>query len=118
MMTATGLAEKTVAVTPVAETTVTLSAVVETTVASNRLVCPKCAVDSTGTLSCCFPGGSWYGKCGHEENATFPFNHTWSEGLESCEGKLPSVITRIYSNYHTVGVGYLHPTKYIPFQDH
>merc|ERR1712187_175729 len=26
--------------------------------------CPTCAKDSTGTLTCCAQGASWYGTCG------------------------------------------------------
>ena len=54
------------------------------------LACPTCGIikggigkngsDSTDTLSCCARGGTWYGKCGKNDEMEF----TWTQGMSAC----------------------------------
>ena len=53
--------------------------------ASRRLVCSKCATNSKGELTCCAPGGAWYGTCTEDPND----EHTWTEGWQTCNRKMP-----------------------------
>ena len=48
--------------------------------------CPKCGVNKkNGKRSCCLRGGAWFKQCGDPGGKKF---HTWSEGIETCKGKL------------------------------
>ena len=51
--------------------------------------CPKCGVTKSGKRSCCSRGGTWYRNCGDVGNSKF--EHTWSEGIQVCEGFVASV---------------------------
>ena len=48
--------------------------------------CPQCGIiDSKhGIHSCCAQGGTWFRRCGHDQN----FDHTWAEGVEVCKGEI------------------------------
>ena len=50
--------------------------------------CPKCATDKAGKHSCCARGGAWFKNCGDGGDTKF---HTWTEGIQACEGFRPSV---------------------------
>ena len=53
-----------------------------TTAAISR-TCPKCGtIASSGKISCCGHGGSWFGKCGSARNAKF--GHSWDDGIRAC----------------------------------
>ena len=61
--------------------------------------CPKCATNvatnkESGTPSCCFRGGSWFGKCGNPGDSKF--DHTWFEGIQMCKSKLVSILSRVF----------------------
>ena len=46
--------------------------------------CPKCAaIKKSGKLSCCAPGGAWFGNCGTSGNSNT--DHTWVEGVKACK---------------------------------
>ena len=46
--------------------------------------CPVCGTMSTsGTRSCCAPGGAWFQKCGYADDPDF--EHTWTEGIQACK---------------------------------
>ena len=47
------------------------------------IVCPKCGTQKSGQRNCGARGGSWFGKCG--DPADSDLEHTWSEGLKTCE---------------------------------
>ena len=50
-------------------------------------ICPACGtVKKTKKRSCCARGGAWFNKCGDEGDSKF--DHTWTEGVQSCAGKL------------------------------
>ena len=60
-----------------------------TSTASAPLVttCPQCGIlGKTGKISCCALGGAWFKKCGNPGDSTF--DHTWSEGIEACQGEV------------------------------
>ena len=48
-----------------------------------RITCPKCGTQSK-YLNCCFPGGTWFNKCGNPGNPKY--EHTWLEGSQACQG--------------------------------
>ena len=49
-------------------------------------LCPKCGtIKKSGKLSCCGPGGSWFGHCGMTGNTNL--SHTWYEGVHACEAR-------------------------------
>ena len=53
------------------------------------LVCFKCGIIATsGKISCCGRGGSWFGNCGVAGKTTF--DHKWSEGFEACKARSKS----------------------------
>ena len=54
-----------------------------TAAAASTTLCSKCGPNNAGKLTCCFPGGSWEGKCGNKDNSNF--DHSWSEGVQACE---------------------------------
>ena len=43
--------------------------------------CSVCIPSKVGR-TCCFKGGSWYGKCGRSGDNNF--DHTWAEGFKAC----------------------------------
>ena len=46
-------------------------------------LCPKCAaINKSGKLSCCAPGGAWFKNCGTSGNSNT--DHTWVEGMQAC----------------------------------
>ena len=46
-------------------------------------VCRKCGIaKKSGKMSCCGPGGSWFGNCGSLGGRQL--DHTWQEGLQAC----------------------------------
>ena len=52
--------------------------------------CPKCGiVKKSGKYSCCARGGAWFKKCGNAKDQNF--DHSWSEGMQSCEGIAVSI---------------------------
>ena len=53
-------------------------------------VCPKCGTLQSGRRSCCARGGTWFDNCGdpNEDN----FEHTWFEGIQSCENSSSSFL--------------------------
>ena len=54
-------------------------------------VCPACGiVKRSGKLSCCAPGGSWFGNCGSAGNANL--EHTWHEGIRVCNTQFQAVV--------------------------
>ena len=56
----------------------------------SSMTCPECGTFKTsGQLSCCGPGGTWFKKCGNAGDSKF--DHTWSDGIEACTGKFISV---------------------------
>ena len=62
-------------------------------------VCPACGiVKRSGKLSCCAPGGSWFGNCGSAGNANL--EHTWHEGIRVCN-----------TQYHVVMGQHLHASQ-------
>ena len=53
-------------------------------------VCPKCVTSiKSGKLSCCARGGAWFKNCGDVGDTKF--DHTWSEGIQACKGRLSRV---------------------------
>ena len=48
--------------------------------------CPKCGKSKAGKLTCCVRGGAWFRNCGNPGDPKF--EHTWTEGIESCNRKL------------------------------
>ena len=40
----------------------------------------------TGKLTCCARKGAWFEKCGDDGDPNF--DHTWTEGVDSCKGEL------------------------------
>ena len=67
--------------------TLTFSSSTETTTPKSVSVgrssgCVRCGtIKSSGALSCCGRGGSWFKKCGDAEH----FDHTWAEGIQACK---------------------------------
>ena len=52
--------------------------------------CTKCSTTpKSGRMSCCGPGGSWFGSCGASGNSKF--KHTWYEGIRACETGQPMI---------------------------
>ena len=52
--------------------------------------CLKCAITKkSGKLSCCARGGAWFKNCGDVGDSKF--DHTWIEGIQSCQGFTRSV---------------------------
>ena len=50
--------------------------------------CPKCGTaKKSGKYSCCARGGAWFTNCGDAGDTQF--EHTWAEGVEACESRLP-----------------------------
>ena len=46
--------------------------------------CPKCGtIKTSGILSCCARGGSWFQNCGGPNDDGF--DHTWFEGIQACK---------------------------------
>ena len=68
-------------------TDATLPSVTVSPIATTKaFVCPACGVNKfTGKLSCCSRGGTWFNNCGDDGDE---FDHTWREGLVSCQSKL------------------------------
>ena len=62
-------------------------------------VCPKCGITTSGKLSCCFRGGSWFRKCGDANSPNF--EHTWFEGIQSCRSAIS-----LLSKAHLQGSGH------------
>ena len=55
------------------------------TVRISKSMCVKCGTfKTTGQRSCCARGGAWFKKCGDAGNMTSA--HTWTEGIQICEG--------------------------------
>ena len=53
----------------------------------SRVTCPKCGLNpKSGKLTCCTRGGAWFEKCGDDGDPNL--DHTWTEGIDSCIGKL------------------------------
>ena len=49
------------------------------------MICPKCgAFPKHGKVSCCTPGGAWYGNCGTDDESA---EHSWREGVQACKRK-------------------------------
>ena len=49
-------------------------------------VCSKCAInEKSGLASCCASGGDWFQQCGEGDDANF--EHTWTDGIDACQGK-------------------------------
>ena len=47
--------------------------------------CSKCGNTKTsGKLSCCARGGTWFKKCGDAGDTKF--DHSWVEGIQACAG--------------------------------
>ena len=47
--------------------------------------CIKCGTTKkSGKRSCCARGGAWFKKCGDADDTKF--DHTWTEGIETCKG--------------------------------
>ena len=42
-------------------------------------ICPKCAVNEKGKLTCCAEGGTWFNKCGYDGD------YTWAQGFQACK---------------------------------
>ena len=57
-------------------------------IATTAPVCPKCGANKSKKRSCCFRGGTWFKKCGEENDSKF--GHTWDEGTQACTGLLPA----------------------------
>ena len=54
---------------------------------TSKTVCPKCGnANKSGKRSCCARGGTWFKRCGDVGDTNF--NHTWTEGILSCQSKL------------------------------
>ena len=52
-------------------------------------VCLKCGVTKrSGKISCCGRGGSWFNKCGSDDDTHL--DHTWHEGLQSSKARAQS----------------------------
>ena len=66
-------------ITPLMQTT----GATRTPIISSCLTCG--AIKSTGSLSCCARGGSWFGKCGG--SGKIKRQHTWQEGIQACEAR-------------------------------
>ena len=50
-------------------------------------VCPICGMfKKSGKISCCAPGGAWFENC--RKTAGSNIDHTFSDGIQACEGKL------------------------------
>ena len=53
---------------------------------ANMQTCSKCGTFKRSTrISCCAPGGAWYGNCGGANDKNF--GHSWLEGMETCKRK-------------------------------
>ena len=60
-------------------------------------VCPKCGfVKKSDRPSCCARGGAWFNKCGDEGDSKFA--HTWTEGIQACEGLLAGHLIGTYES--------------------
>ena len=44
-------------------------------------------------MSCCAPGGSWYGNCGSAK-----VQHMWHEGIQACKAREPKTAMRQQQN--------------------
>lgn len=79
-------------------TTVSTTRVTTSSTSTSDPPCTRCG-DRTLSgfvalrLSCCLPGGSWYGKCGDPGDTRYA--HTWDEGVQACKSKL-HVTSRMY----------------------
>ena len=70
---------------------------------SNSNGCSKCGTTNHfGKSSCCARGGTWFKKCGDSGDTNF--DHTWAEGIQSCNGVLSSVKSPIKFMIRRVGV--------------
>ena len=49
----------------------------------NSSECVKCGTSKGGKRSCCARGGAWFKNCG--DVGDMKFDHTWAEGIQSCE---------------------------------
>ena len=76
-----------------------------TTTVSLARRCPKCGtIKKSGKRSCCARGGSWFKKCGDADDAEF--DHTWTEGIGTCQGFAASALVNASTQvrYRDVGV--------------
>ena len=49
-------------------------------------VCPECGtIKKSAKMSCCAPGGSWFGNCGSAGHTKV--GHTWYEGVRACKDR-------------------------------
>ena len=55
----------------------------QVTTSTTDPACTRCGANNY-QLSCCHPGGSWYGKCGGPGDRRYA--HTWDEGVRECRG--------------------------------
>ena len=53
---------------------------------NSRIICPTCATNKQGQLTCCAKGGSWHQNCGDSKD------YTWNEGFAVCERKISPFI--------------------------
>ena len=68
--------------TTAAKTSAAATTVAGTANPPASVACAKCGTNNAGKLSCCVRGGSWFQKCGPDGD------HTWAEGVESCQSEL------------------------------
>ena len=67
----------------------TITSAVTTTTTINS-VCHECGtIRRSGKISCCGPGGSWFGNCTSVGNAHF--GHTWHAGIQACKARQSQV---------------------------
>ena len=66
--------------------------------------CHKCGTSKkSGKRSCCARGGAWFKNCGDKRETEF--DHSWAEGIQSCESVATavSVESQLTLNLRVVG---------------
>ena len=76
--------------------------------AVSSTACPQCgSANKSGKRSCCARGGAWFQNCG--DTGDTQFDHTWTEGIQACEGRLQKALVCVLycSVYRIVEISFL-----------
>ena len=67
-------------------------------IGSSKIGCDQCGtIRKSGRRSCCARGGAWFKNCGDAGDTQF--DHTWAEGVESCNRFVSSISSKAPFQY-------------------